>query len=318
MDTNFDHKPSTWSRNAWVALITVLVLLTWLPLINDMADQGIDDGFNRALVSFGIAKGMNMVISLIQSAQFSAKTIVFGMTIAPGELLDPINDLVEQFSTVMLFATVSFGIQKILVAIGGHVLVKSLVSALGITAAWLILKRRSLPNWLINALILALMVRLAVPAATILSNAAFETFLAPQYQASTEGLRESTVQLEELKSSTQSPAQPTALTESSPPEAAQTDNAEATQPVAAPKPSWWARTKTIVSSVAPPKPSALINNTLGKINAWSQRIEEIGKQTTNYIVSQIIVFMLQTVIFPIGLIWVLYKIGISLFQRPRP
>lgn len=116
-----DIKPISFGRYGLLALIAIVVSVAWLPITDHIADADIDAGFNRALVSFGIAKGLNMVISLLQSTQFSAQPLGVGIAISPGELLDPINDLVEQFSNVMLLATVAFGIQKILIGIGGHV-----------------------------------------------------------------------------------------------------------------------------------------------------------------------------------------------------
>lgn len=301
-----------------IAGLVLLVLISWLPIIDDIADKDVDAGFNRALVSFGIAKGLNMVISLLQSAQISTQPLgIAGFAISPGELLDPLNDLIEQFSNFMLLATVAFGIQKILIAIGGHVLVKTVLSALGVTAAWFMFKDRPMPLWLKNALIMIILVRLAVPAATVMSNMAYEVFLAPQYEASTSVLKDSSLQLESLKSANQEPVgtnsqEPVAATSQEP------IAATAPQEIAPPaKKSWWSRAKTWVSNVTPPSPSDFMQGVKEKFNGWSVRITQIGEDVTKNVVSQIVVFLLQTLIFPIGLIWVLYKIGVSLMFRSK-
>lgn len=310
-----------------IAGLGLLILISWLPAIDHIADADIDAGFNRALVSFGIAKGLNMVISLLQSAQISTQPLgIAGFAISPGELLDPINDLVEQFSNFMLLATVAFGIQKILIAIGGHVLVKTLLSALGVTAAWFIFKDRPVPLWLKNALIMIILVRLAVPTATVMSNMAYEVFLAPQYQESTTALKDSSLQLESLKSANQelvgtNSQEPVGTTDQDPVAATSQEPIAATAPqeVAPPaKKSWWSRAKTLVSNVTPPSPSDFMQGVKEKFNGWSVRITQIGEDVTKNVVSQIVVFLLQTLIFPIGLIWAIYKIGISLMYRSRP
>lgn len=316
-----------------IASLLLLVLICWLPIIDDIADKDIDAGFNRALASFAIAKGFNMVISFLQSTQFSAQPLGVGFAMTPGELLDPINDLVEQFSNFMLLATVAFGIQKILIAIGGHVLVKTVLSALGVTAAWFMFKDRPVPLWLKNALIMIILIRLAVPAATVMSNMAYEVFLAPQYQESTSMLKDSSLQLESLKSANQenvtTNTQETVVTTDQEPVAAITlepvQQEAAPQEVAPPaKKSWLSaaktmltKTKSLLSSFKPPSPAELMQRANEKFNVWSQQVNQIGEDVTRNVVNQIVVFLLQTLIFPIGLIWALYKIGISLMYRTK-
>lgn len=296
-----EMQPKNLTRYGLLIFIGILIAINWLPITDHIADADIDAGFNRALVSFGIAKGLNMVISLLQSTQFSAQPLGVGIAISPGELLDPINDLVEQFSNVMLLATVAFGIQKILIGIGGHVLVKSLLSAFGVAAAWFVFKDRPVPGWLKNALILIVLVRLAVPAATVISNSAYQVFLEPQYQASTAALNDSSLQLEALKNTTQQPVAPAPQPEA----------------VAPANDNWWSRTKAAVSNAMPASPSDFMQRVNTQVNGMNQRIQQIGEQVTRNVVSQIVVFLLQTLIFPIGLIWILYKTGTSLMYRAK-
>lgn len=305
-------KSKYFKRNGYLLLIGILIAITWLPITDHIADADIDAGFNRALASFGIAKGLNMVISLLQSTQFSAQPLGVGIAMSPGELLDPINDLIEQFSNVMLLATVAFGIQKVLISIGGHIVIKSVLSALGIAAAWLVFKDRPVHHWLKNALILVILVRLAVPVATVVSNGAYELFLEPQYQTSTKELNESALRLEVLKSSTQEFEALPPIEVPAPADA--TPSTEATPD----KPSLWSKVKALVSgAVKKASPSDFMHSVDKQINGMSQQVQQIGEQVTRNVVSQIVVFLLQTLIFPIGLIWLLYKISVSLMIRPK-
>lgn len=328
MATTFNNI-SVVNRYSLIGLLAILVTVTWLPITDHIAGADIDAGFDRALVSFGIAKSLNMVISLLQSAQFSAQPLGVGFAMTPGELLDPLNDLVEQFANFMLLATVAFGIQKVLIAIGGHILVKTLLSALGFTAAWFLYKDRPVPHWLKNALIMIILVRLAVPASTVMSNMAYVIFLEPQYQESTSALGGSQLQLESLKPDMQEPVastghEPVVTTDQ---EAVASTTQEPVQQEAVPpaKKYWWSATKSLwsgakslASNLTPPSPAELMQSVKDKFNGWSQRVSQIGEDVTRNVVNQIVVFLLQTLIFPIGLIWLLYKIGVSLMYRSRP
>jgi hypothetical protein len=42
-----------------------------------------------------------------------------GVGTAPGQVLQPINELVDQFATAMLAASVAFGVQRVLLDVGG-------------------------------------------------------------------------------------------------------------------------------------------------------------------------------------------------------
>ena len=56
--------------------------------------------------------------SVIQDTEIAFSPAGVGVTLAVGEILDPINDLIERFSFVMLVSTASLGIQKILLEVG--------------------------------------------------------------------------------------------------------------------------------------------------------------------------------------------------------
>ena len=66
--------------------------------------QHIEETAERALQAFAVARGINAVISVIQDVEIG---FTFGLaaTLSPGEILDPVNDLVERFSLVMLIAS---------------------------------------------------------------------------------------------------------------------------------------------------------------------------------------------------------------------
>ena len=56
----------------------------------------------RAMVTYGVARSLNGVISVVQETEVALSPAGVGVTLAPGQLLDPVNDLIERFSWVML------------------------------------------------------------------------------------------------------------------------------------------------------------------------------------------------------------------------
>ena len=77
-------------------------------------------GPQRALASFAVAKTLNAAISAAQGTEVAVQPVGVGITLTVGQVLDPLNDLVEQFASLMLAAAIAFGVQKVLLAISAH------------------------------------------------------------------------------------------------------------------------------------------------------------------------------------------------------
>lgn len=99
-----------WNKILIVIVSCLIVFIAFSYALDTKGQELVDKSFNESVVVFGSAKALNAVISLAKGTEIG---IPF-LTVAIGEVLDPINDLVEQFSLVMLASMVSLGIQKIL------------------------------------------------------------------------------------------------------------------------------------------------------------------------------------------------------------
>lgn len=176
--------PPTKYRLLAVALVAGMVLCAWSAVFDAHANAHVDAGLKRAAATYAAARLLNGVISVVQGTGIAASPAGIGMTFAPGEILDPLNDLVEQFSQVMLIAMVAFGVQKVLLTVGASWIVSLVLSATA--AAWSVFVMRSMPvpRLLGRVLLVLLVARFAMPVALIGADAVFQRFLAPDYQQS--------------------------------------------------------------------------------------------------------------------------------------
>jgi thiol:disulfide interchange protein len=101
-----------------------------------------------------------------------------GVVTAPGQLLDPLNDLIEQFSSLMLAASVAFGVQILLVEIGSSTLVSVALSVAALAWLGVALWRRRVPTWLTRALLVVAFVRFAAPISVMGSDLVYAAFMA--------------------------------------------------------------------------------------------------------------------------------------------
>ncbi|RQO54770.1 hypothetical protein DBR47_22140 [Paucibacter sp. KBW04] len=274
---------------SWRTALTLLLLLAaaaaaWFPQLDAQASQELDAGIRRAMATFATARVINAAISVLQEFSISV-----GVTIAIGQALDPINDIVEQFSTLMLVALVSMGVQKVLLAMGGHLLVKVCVVAAILGTALAVLMRWRLPRICRAALIVLLLIRFVVPVALLGSHAVFKYFLHESYQSHQQGLDLAAADMNQLHSSVGKQQQ-------------QQDVIKA--------PSLLDRFK---SAVTPPD-----------LGAKFEDLKQAANRVTDDLVQLMVVFLLQTLLVPLFFLWLMIAaaraIGRDLtshFLRPR-
>ena len=302
--------------------------------IQVLADEQIDAGLRRALIGFASARTLNGLISVLQGAEFAVQPLGVGVTLTVGQILDPINDLIEQFSTLMLYASVAFGVQKALLAIGGSWVISLLVSVTAIIWAWLFALRRS-PPWLSRALLVSLLIRFAIPVVNLGSDLLYERLLADDYANQQRSIE---VVSEVVKKSTPavplngaaSPSTTTATVSSAPPPVGPTS-----KPASAPERHWWERMKdraTPGETGPHTPPGAVVQPSAGPEKGWMDRVKERVTGAVpipdleaikaavdvlpERIVGLIVIFLLQTLILPIFQLWALYRtaLGVALLR----
>jgi hypothetical protein len=192
------------SINKWLlSLILLLVaVLSVTPFVDQRASVDYEKLFQRAFITFALARTINGVISVVQGTEVALQPAGVGVTLTPGEILDPVNDLVERFSWIMMGATISLGVQNVLLDISAWWLVQALVAAM---AAWLLIRlwypgsdsgqRKIL---LKRVFLLLLFIRFAVPVMLIANDLLYQQFLEQRYQQSTQIITEAGKELEQI------------------------------------------------------------------------------------------------------------------------
>jgi ABC-type multidrug transport system fused ATPase/permease subunit len=98
------------------------------------------------LVTAALARGLNGVISVAQGTEIAVQPIGIGVTITAGQILDPLNDLVERFSWLALVASASLGTQLLLTEIATEPLISQALSAMVVVALLVLWWPRPIPG----------------------------------------------------------------------------------------------------------------------------------------------------------------------------
>ncbi|MEL0068186.1 MAG: hypothetical protein VW874_07975 [Gammaproteobacteria bacterium] len=253
----------------------LLALVIFTGVLDAKGYEYTEQGIKRGLIAFGIARGLNAIISVAQGTEVAIEPVGVGVTLTPGEILDPINDLIERFSWIVLATSVSLGAQSILLTMTEWLWFGLLVGVMmltSITAVWYrSLVTDKFRGVLFKATIILVILRLAVPLVAVVNQGIYEVFLEPQYEQSKAELQQTTVELEETTNKPVDEEQPAGFIE---------------------------RTKQLLDDA-----SEAMN-----IDTQIAELKAIAADISESVLNMIVVFILQTLLFPLLFLWLMYRL----------
>jgi hypothetical protein len=269
-------EPAVVRRGLATATLLAVLALALAPPVFDTGADRIDAMFGRALATFAVARGLNGVISVIQGTELALQPAGVGVTLTVGEVLDPLNDLVERFGWVMLAATAALGAQSVLLeAAADGVLAVALLVLGGLVIArqwWRPLAETDRGGLLPRLLLLLLFVRLAIPLSALAAHAFGERWLEPRRAAAVATLQATRERLDEV---------------------------EAAAPAA-----------------VAPEDASIFEDLRRYLDVQRQRLDldarlaalsDAADSAAERVVDLVVVFVLQTVAIPLGVLWLLWR-----------
>jgi hypothetical protein len=266
------HPPRR-SKILWSLLAVIAGTAALSGQVDDTGQAYADEAFSRALVTFAVARTLNGVISVAQGTEVAVEPGGVGVNFTVGQVLDPINDLVERFSMVMLVATSSLGLQNILLRMTMWWGTSALLVIAALSAVLFLWTRdidcRRYRPIALQFLLVAVFVRFAVPLLIIGSNLVFDTFLELEQANATLALEATRTEIEQINEG-----------------AAAAEIAAADQGVI-------------------DRLSAVFNNSINSLNV-SARLNDLRDRVSSaseHIVNLIVIFVFQTIILPLVFLW---------------
>ena len=275
-------------------LLTLLFLL--LILVNQSGPLDIISrdytkaGLQRALVTYAVARSLNGIISVVQGTEVAVEPAGIGLIFTPGQILDPVNDLIERFSWIVLVSGTSLGVQQFLLEISSWIWFRLAVSIIVLAAIFIIWPASpgifAMRSVLMRLVMISIILRFSVPLLAFGNEILYRHFLEPEYRTSSESLRQTSLTLGDLNSESQ-------VTVAAPEKEGQSILEQA---------------RRIYQSTAD---NIQIN---ARIQAFKQAAEHISEYTINLIV----VFVLQTLLIPLVYLWGILQVLKYLFTEPLP
>jgi hypothetical protein len=250
------------NQRRFLFIVIIIIAVSWLDFLDKYGETYTTKSLTHAAATYGVARGMNAIVSVLQSTEVSIGVA----SISPGQFLDPLNDLIERFSWIVMVSMASLGLQKLLLTIASSMVFKILLTLTGLLLIFSIEKKNTrLQNAIIRLFVVSLFLRFAMGAVVWANDLVEYYFLeAPRKEAS--------AKLIETKNSLTTLSQDV-----------QKNNGEQ---------SWWEGMKDAVTSL-----------TSGR----EQIIEEQTNKASNSIIDLVVVYVAQTILFPLIFFWVFYR-----------
>lgn len=176
----------------------ILALLLYLypsslehPWIDGQADQYFESTLAQASLAYGSTRLINASVSVIMESNLQVQPAGVGLSLAVGQVLDPLNDMAERVSDVLVTAIVALGVQKLLyemciifvpLALLGVVLVMFVCS---LTEHPIAVSFKCL---LLRLALVLVVLRLFLPVSALLNVGIYQHFFAEQISSAKEAL----------------------------------------------------------------------------------------------------------------------------------
>lgn len=262
---------------AYTSVIDNLVSRSAMRGIDQRASRYFNEAISRAVYTYAVVRGINGIISVIQGTEIAISPAGVGVQMAVGEILDPINDLVERFSWIMLISSTSLGIQKVLMEIGawfGFKILLAFSMLIIFIGIWIPRSyRMNMVSFGFKLILASIVIRFCIPAIALSSDKLYDLFLEEKYFESTRAIEQFRKDITDADI---------------------VNDPNTTSPK---KDGYFDAFRRMYQNTVE------VMNIRNRINALKDKVANYAKYTINLI----IVFVLQTIIIPLVVLWALVK-----------
>ncbi|MCP3900910.1 MAG: hypothetical protein GY707_14490, partial [Desulfobacteraceae bacterium] len=281
-------------RKIYLSLLCVMLATTLffsagakLHILDKNADTYFTESISKAGLAYATCRIINGAISIVQNSDLSLEPAGVGVSLALGQALDPIDDMTERLSDVLVTAIVSLGIQKLFYEISlsyAPRILSILLLILSILIWFKNNKTQTFQKTIIKITFIVLIIRFCLPISSIANNFLQEHFFDVEISEAKTNLNLFTFELNELTT------------------------------FALPEIDGVLGTIKNSSSLLLDKAAAFKNALMSMIHNMGKIISNLVKLTTLYVG----IFIIQVLILPLTIFWLLVKMTNSLFNTELP
>jgi len=173
-----------------------------LPGLDDRTDAYFEKAITKAGLTYATCRVINASVSVIKESQLQLEPGGIGVSLAIGQVLDPVDDMTERLSDVLVTAIASLGIQKLAYEISVSVVPPILAVCLVILSVLIWIPREKIrlyQDTLLRMIILVLVARFCLPMSSFANDMLHDRFFSGKIERAKTELSEGVVEFEKLK-----------------------------------------------------------------------------------------------------------------------
>jgi hypothetical protein len=118
MATQMKEKAITSAVGIVIAFVLFFAAGTQIPILDTKTDAYFNTALTKAGLAYATCRAINASVSVIKESSLQLEPAGVGVSLAVGQVLDPIDDMTERLSDVLVTAITSLGVQKLSYEIG--------------------------------------------------------------------------------------------------------------------------------------------------------------------------------------------------------
>jgi len=162
-----------------------------MPVLDNKADTYFKDSIAKAGASYAVCRALNAIVSLIKESDIQVEPGGIGLSIASGQILDPLDDMTERLSDVLVTAIVSLGLQKLLYELS-IALAPMILAPIFIILSFLVWFKQGrliyIRRFAIKMVIIVLSARICLPVSSFVDNMLYMHFFEHRITEAKQGL----------------------------------------------------------------------------------------------------------------------------------
>jgi hypothetical protein len=184
-----------------IAALLIVVGGVRVPILDASADAYFRKAITTAGLAYTTARLVNASVSVVKESHLQLEPAGVGLSLAVGQALDPIDDMTERLSDVLVMAIASLGVEKLVHAMGVS-LAPLILAALLVPLAMILWVKRphlnTLRRLLLRLVLLVTIARFCLPVAALINGYLDDQYFTPEIEAARSALDLGSAELQKL------------------------------------------------------------------------------------------------------------------------
>ncbi len=156
-----------------------------IPKVDSFTEKYFNEAITKAGVSYATVRVINASVSILKGSDLELEPAGIGLSIAVGEVLDPIDDMTERVSDILVTSLASLGVTKIVYEIfksGFNYVVGIVFIALGILYMFQNKNLQNIKNFFLKSLAVLVVLRFALVFVSFVNYELNEIYFYPKIE----------------------------------------------------------------------------------------------------------------------------------------